>query len=166
MIWHQITIKIFNKQCYINTLLIAYKFLSLLNDPGGRLQLVWPIGFWEQYLKFISYIFLCKILTPHHGPTFTQRVIISTNFIKHYLRMLSQKFELFWPIEFFSSPPPRVTNLHPVILILTNLNLHYTRGSCLNVFESTLPENPFTHFSAFLATLLLEENCWKIPTNV
>lgn len=123
MICHQITIKNFNKQCYINTLLIAYKFLSLLNDPGGRLQLVWPIGFWEQYLKFISYIFLCKILTPHHGPTFTQRVIISTNFIKHYLRMLSQKFKFFLAFRIFL--PPCVTNLHPVILILTK-------------FESTL----------------------------
>lgn len=138
MICHKITIENFNKQCYINTLLIAFKFLSLLNDPGGRLQLFWPIGFWEQYLKFISYIILCKILTPHHGPTFTQRVIISTNFIKHYLRMLSQKFELFWPIEFFSSPPhvsPTYTRWSwfsriwiyttPGDLVWTYLNLHY-----------------------------------------
>lgn len=51
----------------------------------------------RRYLKIYSIYSYIKNSTLHCGHTPTQRVVIFTTLNLHYLRMLTHKFELFWP---------------------------------------------------------------------
>ena len=100
-----------------------------------------PLLYLRRFFKEYPYIFQCKILIGHCGPTLPPDVMIWTNLNLHYLRMLPHEFHLSWPSDSGEEDflkMPLIFNKFMIIspwkrawpFIWTNLNPLYSRMLC------------------------------------